>query len=119
MILLVDDDVEIRQLVAQVLESKGYQVVQASTGVEALLTFEAQPQAFELLITDLEMPGLDGPDLVKLIQRIWPALPVLFMTGSGLRPGRTVAKPFTAQDLLLEVEETLRSQSSKGASESS
>ena len=77
-ILIVDDDSGIRQFLTFVLQAKGYAVDTASDGVEGLhKALEGHP---DLVITDVQMPHMDGIDMVKAIHADWPAQSVVVMT---------------------------------------
>jgi two-component system NtrC family sensor kinase len=108
-VLVVDDEVEIRQALAEILESAGHHVVTAASGQEAL---ERMGNAhFDVIVTDVRMPGLDGRGLYREIERRWPdrAQCVVFVTGDTLTGtvrdlteayGRPVIeKPFSPGDV--------------------
>jgi PAS domain S-box-containing protein len=80
-ILLVDDEALIVQIVSEFLQGLGYRVTAFTSGPKALKEFQAQPQAFDLLITDLTMPLMTGLDLAGAALKIRPDLPVLLTTG--------------------------------------
>ncbi len=63
------------------LERLGYRVTTRSNGLEALNTFQNQPDEFDLLITDQTMPGMTGSDLARRILQIRPGIPVILCTG--------------------------------------
>jgi CheY-like chemotaxis protein len=117
-ILVVDDDVLIRSLVAEWLTQAGYSVRQAEHGVAALAMLRSAPAC--LLITDMHMPCLNGAETLDIVGREFPALPVIAMSGhfgSGLgttpemalRQGarKVLAKPFARDDLLGLVREVV------------
>ena len=79
-ILLVDDDDSIRRLAEQALVSYGYTVVLARNGVEALTVARTMPR-LDVLVTDIVMPQLSGPQLAERIMAKFPAPCVIFMTG--------------------------------------
>ncbi len=79
-VLVVDDEAPIRQLERRVLEDAGYTVTEAGSGLEAIeLLSHGVP--LELLIADLDMPGLGGDEMVSRIRSLRPDLKVLFVTG--------------------------------------
>jgi PAS domain S-box-containing protein len=80
-ILLVDDEAAIVQIGKEFLQGLGYRVTAFTSGPEALEEFQAQPQAFDLLITDLTMPLLTGLDLAEAALKLRPDLLVLLTTG--------------------------------------
>ncbi|MGC2432692.1 MAG: response regulator, partial [Desulfobaccales bacterium] len=80
-ILLVDDEADIVQIGKEFLQSLGYRVTSFTSGPEALEEFQAQPQAFDLLITDLTMPLMTGLGLAEAALKLRPDLLVLLTTG--------------------------------------
>jgi len=119
-ILVVDDDALTRSLISEWLTQAGYGVRQAEHGEAALAMLRAEPA--RLLITDMQMPRLNGAETLAVLRRELPALPVIAMSaGFGSKRGaspdvavrlgarRVLAKPFACQDLLTVVREVLRS----------
>ncbi len=116
-ILLVEDEDGVRTLVLEILRRKGYAVLTARNGGEALLVCERQPGTIELMLTDVVMPGMGGKDLARRLAPLRPGMKTLYMSGytdaavsrSGvLEPGtRFLQKPFTADDLARKVREAL------------
>ncbi|MGH7556082.1 MAG: response regulator [Longimicrobiales bacterium] len=113
-ILLVEDDPLIRKSILEVLQRiGGYEVCEAEDGVEAVKLL--QNRRFDLVITDLIMPRMDGLRLLKHIRSTSPQVPVIFMTGylskaSGKRafPGtECLTKPFGIRELLWAVRRCL------------
>jgi len=81
-ILIVDDDKLSRDAVSQFLqEQMQYSVITAVSGEDALLKFHDQP--FEVVVTDMKMPGISGIDLMKEIKQMSPDVEVIIMTGFG------------------------------------
>jgi CheY-like chemotaxis protein len=80
-ILYVDDEPQLAQLARVVLRQLGYRTTIHTDPRQALADFERDPQAFDLLVTDLIMPGLNGPDLARQIAKIRPDLPLLLTSG--------------------------------------
>jgi PAS domain S-box-containing protein len=112
-ILLIEDDELILSLSSQVLSRNGYEVQVARDPAAALALAEEQP--FDLLATDVVMPGMTGIELARRIHERQPTLPVFYMSGyaeqaagrGGPRVAGFLAKPFTPDDLLHAVEEAL------------
>lgn len=107
-ILIIDDDAQMRRLITRILKSAGHQVREATNGSTGLKRFgEAQP---ELVVTDIFMPEKEGIETIRLLRQQAPYLPILAISGSGLKDylhfamqlGATAAlpKPFSAHDLL-------------------
>lgn len=116
-ILLVEDEDPIREITAQLLETLGYRVLQASSAEEALRLVGAGRQKFDLLLTDMVMPGMSGRELADALQSRGPALKVLFQSGytenAAVRGGTVPAemtflqKPFTLDALSKKIREVL------------
>ena len=115
-ILVVDDDSIVRRISAQALMDSGYHVDASEDGAAA---WEAlQIKAFNLLITDNNMPGLTGVELVKKLRSARMALPVILATGTfptqeftrcpWLQPAATLLKPYTFEEMLRTVKNVLR-----------
>lgn len=80
-ILLVDDDEDMRSLLADVLSDEGYEVIQAANGAEALVLLHRE--AFAAILLDKRMPGLSGMDLLPGLRVICPQTPVIVITAFG------------------------------------
>ena len=113
-VLLVEDEEPVRVLTKRILERAGYDVVAAANGEEALRIFGSAPHPIGLVLTDVVMPGMSGPELLA---RILGArdVPALLMSGypdqgevfAASSPFRMIAKPFTAEVLTGAVRDTL------------
>lgn len=103
-ILVVDDEAPVRLLVSCILDQAGYEVVIASDGIDAMTRIDRGCH-FDLLLTDLSMPVIDGIKLAAHVRKVRPGIPVAFMSGfldsfpsvNGLN---VMAKPFTPGELL-------------------
>jgi CheY-like chemotaxis protein len=108
-ILLVDDNDELRQLMARALDDAGYIVLEARNGREALDVLAEGPQV-QLLITDIAMPGMSGIEVASRFMS-GSSLPVLFISGYAQEPaelpGPLLAKPFTPDTLVDTVKRLL------------
>ncbi len=85
-ILVVDDEIHILDMMQQHLRKMGYRVTTRADSLEAMNTFRADPDHFDLVITDHTMPGLQGADLAEELGAIRPDLPVILMTGLNPPP---------------------------------
>lgn len=116
-ILLVEDDDAVRRVVRRILDSAGYEVIEAGNGQEALEVVERYAGNVDLVVTDAVMPALGGPELVRYLRRASPGLRVLFMSGYALDDiGRMgdelggsafLGKPFSSGELLGRVRDML------------
>jgi len=116
-ILLVEDDVSVRELHKMILEAAGYGVIEAIDGQDALDRFMHKPEAVDILITDVIMPRIDGKRLYQEIEKVRPDMRVLFMSGytRDIVIGRGIldhewnflAKPVRSSDLLRKVRHIL------------
>src|SRR5712664_2886295 len=82
-VLLVDDDESILSLLQIALTQLGWQVLAAANGQQALDLHEAQIPALDLLITDLQMPLMNGCELARRLREMRPTLPILFISGDS------------------------------------
>lgn len=80
-ILLVDDDPTTLDLVGRTLEAEGHEVIRCLDGQDAFQRLSAAPQSFDLLLTDMEMPGLDGIELASRTAAAAPQIRILLMSG--------------------------------------
>ena len=80
-VLVADDDAVVRKLTERMLRRLGYHVVGASDGEAALRAFEKEPDAFDLVVLDVMMPKLKGPEALARMREIRPALKALFVSG--------------------------------------
>jgi signal transduction histidine kinase/CheY-like chemotaxis protein len=116
-IMVVDDQFQVRQVVARALERQGYDVLVASSAAEATRLGEGAGGRARLLLSDLVMPGDSGPSLARRLRENNPRLAVLFMSGYAEEavggearsiPGASfISKPFSPDDLLRRVRELL------------
>jgi CheY-like chemotaxis protein len=84
-ILLVDDDESILRLEKQVLERLGYKPTAHASSLDALETFMSDPDAFDIVVTDMTMPKMTGDRLARKVKEIRPAIPVVICTGFSER----------------------------------
>jgi two-component system cell cycle response regulator CpdR len=120
-ILLAEDDTVMREYLTRALERSGYAVTAVDRGTAALPLIESEH--FDLLLTDIVMPEMDGIELAQKVAEIAPATRVMFITGFAavtLRAGkqmpqaRVLSKPFHLRDLVLEVDRLFESESASG-----
>jgi CheY-like chemotaxis protein len=100
MILFVEDESLSRRAFAEILRSEGYQVAEAQNGVEALEVLNTGTEvltkkAFDLVITDLVLPGLHGVNLIHQIRARWPNMPIIVTSGYlSDGPGKVILEGF-------------------------
>jgi two-component system cell cycle sensor histidine kinase/response regulator CckA len=118
-IMLVEDDDPVRIFGARALRNKGYKVVEAKSGEAALVMIRDSKQRVDLLITDVVMPQMDGPGLVREVRTIHPEMKVIFISGYTEDAFRQrldsdggidfLPKPFSLKQLASKVREVLAS----------
>jgi CheY-like chemotaxis protein len=124
-ILLVEDEAGLRLLMKRALERYGYAVLVAEDVDHALALANAHPRPIDMLVSDVIMPGLNGPDLAQRIVRLRPGMRVLYVSGfsslaasgvGSLSPNAALlSKPFTPQALAVRVRECLDRVAREGA----
>ncbi|HWP26059.1 MAG TPA: PAS domain-containing protein [Xanthobacteraceae bacterium] len=118
-VLLVEDEQGLRGLNARGLASRGYHVLEASNGVEAIEVFDRHDGKVDLVVSDVVMPGMDGPTLLKELRRRDPNVKIIFVSGyaeeafdKSLPKGEQFSflpKPFTLKQLVAAIKETMAS----------
>jgi DNA-binding NtrC family response regulator len=113
--LIVDDEITIRKGMSRVMENRGYQVVGSESGYSAIEMLQKEP--FDIVITDLKMPGMDGIEVLKAIKTLQPDVPVIVITGyatvdtavEAMKHGAYdyISKPFTPDQMITLVEKAL------------
>ena len=116
-ILLVDDESDLRELGKAILSRRGYRVLTAQTGEDALEIYEAQDSGIDLVILDISMPGMGGKACLERLRRLNPDIKVVIASGySGDASANNmvdsgaaafITKPFSRSDLLNLIRKTL------------
>ena len=116
-ILVVEDEEMVRKLAVHVLKKQGYKVLEAPHGGDALLVCERHPEPIQLVITDVVMPGMCGPELIERLRQVRQDFRVMYMSGHadesvvdyGVQEGEMefIQKPFTIKGLARKVREVL------------
>ena len=116
-LLVVEDEKYVRLLVGMALKKKGYKILEASNGGEALLICEEHKDPIHLLLSDVVMPGLSGPEMTQRLRLLHPEMKVLYMSGYAhdaitrhgiLQKGiNFIQKPFSVEKLSEKVHEVL------------
>ncbi len=116
-LLLIDDDADARDVVSATLMNRGFEVVCAKTGGEALDRLERERELIDVVMSDLNMPGMSGLELCRRVKHGWPDLPVILVT--AFRSDQTavtatqagayavVSKPLRLPELLLTLTRAL------------
>jgi two-component system cell cycle sensor histidine kinase/response regulator CckA len=81
LVLVVEDEDELRRLAVRELEERGYLVLAAANGVEAMAVAHSLERPIDLLVTDVVMPEMNGVELAGSLVELWPSVAVLFMSG--------------------------------------
>jgi two-component system cell cycle sensor histidine kinase/response regulator CckA len=118
-ILLVEDEDAVRSFAARALRQRGYQVLEAPGGEQALEIVKARAAGIDLVVTDVVMPNMDGPTLVRAVKRLKPDMQVIFMSGYAEEAFRRndekaealhfLPKPFGLKQLAAKVKDVLSS----------
>lgn len=114
-VLLVDDDNQVREIIHRVLAAEGVRVVEARHGREAIDLFRKQPHGVDLLLTDIDMPGMSGVELSAQLARLQHNLKTVYVSGfpdliaeaDHIPANLFLQKPFTEADLLRKVRAAL------------
>ena len=117
-VLLIDDDMNVRNVVSKMLRRAGFAVVEGENGLRGVTLLKANP--VDLVLTDMVMPVMDGIEFIKTARQLNPLLKVIAMSGGGrtcnmdhLQAARevgacaTLQKPFTSRDLLSSIQQCL------------
>ena len=116
-VLLVDDEAAVRRFASRVLRREGFEVIEATDGVEALELVQEQGFSFAVVVSDIVMPRLNGVELLQALAESHPGLPVILISGYATAelvalgiaaPCGILPKPFAAEKLLAEVQRCMR-----------
>jgi DNA-binding NtrC family response regulator len=116
-ILVIDDESEIRNLLKEVLLTEGYEIDVTSNGAEGLEIIKRKGP-FDIVLTDIKMPTMDGIELMKHIRKNWPDIAIIIMTGyADINSARIaikqgaydyIRKPFNISEMMTSIENTLK-----------
>ena len=117
-ILLVEDRASVRRLVSTILSREGYECIASDSGISALEVFRRDPDRFDIVLSDVLMPGMGGIELARHVREIRADIPILFMSGyadSKQLADKQVAgnielmhKPFTRKEILGKIRAALK-----------
>jgi CheY-like chemotaxis protein len=120
LILVVDDEAAVREIAKVTLESFGYRTVEAANGAEAIALYVQRKEEIRLIISDMDMPVMNGATMIRVLEQINPEIRVISASGMislskahapdiSLSPFRVILpKPFTAAELLRTVQRVLK-----------
>jgi two-component system response regulator ResD len=115
-VLVVDDETSMRRILRRTLEAEKFHVEEAPDGESALRLIQTRTEAFDLVLTDLSMPHIDGRRVAETLQRYRPTVAILCMSAdpdavphieSSDTPVRVILKPFTPEDLYHAVRDAI------------
>ncbi len=116
-VLLVEDDESVRRLVGEMLRRRGYQVLEASSGAAAVKLVEEDAQRIDVLLTDVVMPRMSGPELAGMVKTMLRGIRVLYISGYPEQQLRQygvtrlqanfLQKPFRQDELVQKLEQLL------------
>ncbi|CAH2400401.1 MAG: response regulator [Mesorhizobium sp.] len=116
-LLIVEDDESVRTLAARALERAGHMIDIAADGAQGLALIRAARGGYDLVVSDIRMPGMDGIQMAKAAASLFPAMKILLMTGYADQRERAeelngvivdvVQKPFTLAEIRARVEQAL------------
>jgi len=116
-ILVVEDDNDLRALMAQALKQQGYKALEAANGEEGLLLFDKYRQEINLIVTDIVLPMMTGLELTDLLRPLCPQMKVVYVSGYPENPelkkrnltpdGNFIPKPFSLEDLATKIRKVL------------
>jgi PAS domain S-box-containing protein len=114
LVLVVDDELAVRQITKESLEAYNYRVLLASDGVEAIAQYVQDHSEIDVVILDMMMPNLDTPSIMRALQRINPCIPIIVMSGSDSANAQAMidqqgaksflTKPFTTNEMLQAIQ---------------
>jgi two-component system cell cycle sensor histidine kinase/response regulator CckA len=116
-LLVVDDETAVRRFAVRVLQREGYEVAEATDGLEALELIRAGATSFAVVVSDIVMPRLNGVELLQALAESHPGLPIILISGYATAaladlgiaaPCGILPKPFAAERLLAEVKRCIR-----------
>src|SRR5580765_2536320 len=115
-VLVVEDEEALRQLVVMLLQNKGHDVLQACNGLEGLMVYSSYRARLDLVLTDIDMPQMNGLLLATRIRALDPSRKILFMSGrppenpDELGNSPLLSKPFRPDQLMAAVEGAMKGQ---------
>jgi len=128
-VLIIDDEQALASLGKQMLERLGYQVISETSSMEALEAFRAQPDGFDLVITDVIMPSMTGHELAEKLLTVRPDIPIILCSGGGetvtkekaraLGVREFVMKPIVIAEIAKIIRKVLDEQNDRGADDNS
>jgi signal transduction histidine kinase/ActR/RegA family two-component response regulator len=122
-VLVVEDEPQVRAIAARALASVGFEVLQATNGASALQLFREQTTPLDVIVTDVVMPQLSGPELARAVRKLCPQIGLVFMSGfpESMQDSRAdefddaafLSKPFSPQELIDAVRQRIEHRESE------
>lgn len=120
LVLLVEDEDAVRRTMSRLLERRGYTLISAGNSEEAIAICAAEPRPVSVLVTDVVMPGLSGPELARELRQLYPQMRIIYMSGfssayaaqaEAIEPfGVFLEKPFMPQDLFALLQQVMEAE---------
>jgi len=117
LVLLVEDEIDLREIIGLLLVMRGYRVLTAGDGVEALKLFREYGRTLSVVLTDLRLPRLNGLPMLRAIRKVDPNIPFVVVSGTiadwppkqfdGLHITALIDKPFTTDQLLKAISDAI------------
>jgi CheY-like chemotaxis protein len=99
-VLLVEDEELLRRMTREVLEASGYHVLEAANGDEAIRISRSYPRTIQVMLTDVVMPGLSGPELARVLSEVRPQMKVFYVSGYPDEASVPAVRPADGTDFL-------------------
>ena len=117
-VLVVDDQESMRNITSQMLVDAGYKVTEAEDGEQGLKKYEADPKSYDLLMLDVNMPKMDGFEVLKAVKAKDPKKPIILLTGTNedmaqyvgkeYKADAVLSKPYVLDDVMRVVEDIIK-----------
>ncbi len=124
-VLVVEDNADVGEFAAQSLIEMGYLTVLAADGQQALMQLDREPEGFDVVFSDVVMPGISGIELARRIRRRWPCLPILLTSGyshvlakSGTDGFELLQKPYSVDQMTLMLTKVIKARGADRAAAS-
>ena len=123
LVLVVDDEPNVRDITSRILEKSGYPVLTANKGTAAIALYTRRQAEIEVVLTDMMMPVMDGPATVRVLRRMNPQVKIIAASGAAskatlgeiadLPVQAYLQKPFASEDILITLDKVLRGEQTR------